>query len=242
MGTIAAEFQERFGVQPLSSFGSTEVGFPIAHRWVTPDTVHYAGWLRRGYQARIVDLDGNDVEPGPPGELWIKPPVRYLVLLGYLDRPELTEKAVGDGWYRTGDSVARDPNGGYRFVDRMTDTIRRFGENISASALEEAIRTDPEVSECAVFGLSSAVSGQEVVLAVVPVAQEGFDVAALWERLHERLPHFMLPARVLVTDEFPRSPNGKVRKRVLAVPEFVDRAWTAPRPSRRPITGATKAE
>jgi crotonobetaine/carnitine-CoA ligase len=227
MGTVAIDFQERFGVRPLSSYGSTEVGFPVAHRWVTADNVQLAGYLRRGYELKIVDPVGNEVPFGEPGELWLKPPARHLVLLEYLDRPELTARATADGWYHTGDAVRQEPDGGIRFVDRLTDTIRRFGENISASALQEAIQQEPDVSECAVLGLPSPVSGQEVFLAVVP-ADPDFDVAAFWQRLRDRLPRFMLPARILVTDELPRSPNGKVRKRVLADDDFVARAWQAP--------------
>lgn len=233
LGSEALEFQERFGARVLGSYGSTEVGFPISHRWLSPETAGVTGWLRNGYDARLVDLDGNDVDPGDPGELLIRPPAPHLVTLGYLDRPEHTARALAGGWYHTGDLMMRRPDGAFRFVDRMTDTIRRFGENISATALEAEVRKDREVVECAALGVPSPITGQDVLLAVVPRSPQDLDVAALWNRLHDRLPRYMVPSRILVVEDLPRSPNGKIRKRVLADAEQLDTAWSAPEPNTR---------
>lgn len=212
VGREGIRFLERFDSTGMCFYGSTEVGFPIANRPITPDTVDVAGWPRPGYETRLVDEAGDDVPDGQVGELWVRPPDRRMILVGYLGKPEQTAQAVVDGWYRTGDAMRRRPNGSYQFVDRLRDTIRRFGENISSSALEEVVLDDPDVLECAAIGIPSEIAGQEVALLVVPSAADHPPAAVLAERLRSTLPRFMRPSLVAVVDELPKTPNGKVRK------------------------------
>jgi crotonobetaine/carnitine-CoA ligase len=229
VGTDGWKFIERFGLHALSCYGSTEVGFPIVNRHIEAGTVDVAGWLRRGYHARVVDDDGKEVANGTTGELWIEPPDRRLMLREYLNQPELTARTVVDGWYRTGDAVRRRDDGGFEFVDRMRDTIRRFGENISSSALENAVLGDDEVLECAAVGVPSPVTGQEVLLLVVPRPGRTIDAGALAARLRAVLPRYMNPAYIAVLDELPKTPNGKVRKVGLAGATDLDHVWKAAR-------------
>ncbi|MGD9793042.1 MAG: class I adenylate-forming enzyme family protein [Acidimicrobiia bacterium] len=212
-GRLALAFGERFDVQVVSNYGSTEIGFPITNRNCNADNAHLAGWLRPGYEARVVDTEGSLVPFGQVGELHIKPPDRLMMTAGYLNRPDATASAIVDGWYRTGDAVMMFADGSVQFVDRIKDTIRRFGENISSAQLETVINTDPEVVECAVLGIASDVAGHEVLLVVRPVSVEGFSAQTLYERLRETLPRHCLPAFISTrTDEFPKTPNGKIRK------------------------------
>jgi len=99
--------------------------------------------------------------------------------------------------------VIRHPHGEFEFIDRLRDTIRRLGENISSSALEAVIDSDLEVEACAVVGEPDPVFGHRVV--VVVTAKEGaeIDPPALHERLIERLPRYMLPSRIVVCDALP---------------------------------------
>lgn len=229
VGASGLAFLDRFGVRGLAFYGSTEAGFPILNRAVSPDNADTIGTLRPGYDARVVDPEGADVTLGHAGELWIRPPARQLVLREYLDDPERTAAAVVDGWYRTGDAVRRCAGGGFVFVDRMRDTIRRFGENISSSAIEDAVAADAEVLECAAIGVASPVTGQEIALLVVRPPGVDTDPAALAARLRDVLPRHMLPAYIALVDEFPRTPTGKVRKAELAERFVPDAAWKAPR-------------
>ena len=227
-GPQNARFQERFGVRLVGCYGSTEAGFPILERGEDSGTGQCTGWLRPGYQARIVDEEGNDQKDGSAGELLIKPPARELITLGYLGRAELTAKAIVDGWYRTGDTMIRAADGSFQFIDRMRDTIRRFGENISASAVEAVILADPEILECAVVGVPSPIAGQEVLLAVVPNDPARFDVAHCYGRLECSLPKYMRPAYVSVRSELPKTPNGKVLRRVIREEKDHGDLWTSP--------------
>jgi carnitine-CoA ligase len=136
---------------------------------------------------------------------------------GYLNRPDATAKAIVDGWYHTGDAVILHESlpgrPALQFVDRIKDTVRRFGENISGSALETIINADVELIECAVLGVPSEVAGQEILLVVRPIDADSFVPETLFERLRDQLPKHCLPAYIaLRADEFPKTPNGKIRK------------------------------
>ncbi|MEU7816584.1 AMP-binding protein [Pseudonocardia sp. NPDC049154] len=223
---LSAEFERRFGVRVVECYGSTEAGFPLARRVPSADaTRRWVGRARRGYTIRVVDPEGRDVPDGQMSELWVRPPARSLMLLGYLVDPEATTRAVRDGWYRTGDALVRDPGGDHYFVDRLRDTLRRHGENISASALESAVGGDPAVEACAVVGLPDRVAGHEVLLVVVPADPADFSPAALWERLADRVPRFMLPGCVATVDALDRTPTNKIRKAGLLERLDLGTAW-----------------
>jgi crotonobetaine/carnitine-CoA ligase len=222
----SARFVQRFGVHVMAAYGSTEAGFPLVDR--CPDfTVERCGLPRRGYELRVVDGSGAEVPDGTVGELWVRPPARPLVLLEYLDAPALTAAATAGGWYRTGDAVIRHDDGSFQFVDRLKDTIRRHGENISATAVEQVIGRDEDIRACAVLGAPDPVAGQAVVLVVVPRVKR-LDPAALLERLRDQLPRHAVPSYVVVRDSLPRTPTDKIRRAELRESLDLDRAWRGP--------------
>jgi crotonobetaine/carnitine-CoA ligase len=207
-----ATFARRFGTHVLQSYGSTEIGFPTVLRTPPPDLDHrWIGRPRPGYDLRVVGPADEDLPDGSTGELWVRPPVRELMLLKYLNQPEATAAATAGGWYRTGDAVVRHPIGHLEYVDRLRDTIRRHGENISSTAVERVVTQDPAVAECAVVGLPDPVAGQAIGLVVVP-AEARWDPAALHARLTDRLPRHAVPGYVWVVDALPRTPTEKIRK------------------------------
>jgi crotonobetaine/carnitine-CoA ligase len=229
---LARRFGARFGVHVIDAYGSTEVGFPLLLRWPPQRGGRWCGRLRRGYQARVIDPDGKEAADGASGELLIRPPSRPLVMLEYLHQPDATAAAFDGEWYRTGDAVIRHADGEFEFVDRLRDTIRRLGENISASAVESVVAADPEVAECAVLGVPDPVAGHEVLLAVVPFDRAAFDPAALYARLVSQLPRYALPEYVVVCADLPQTPTNKVRKTGLVDLLDLGSAWRPP--SRRP--------
>lgn len=221
-------FIERFGCVGAALYGSTEMGFPIGARPIPPGDTEITGWLRPGYRCRIVDHDGADVGPGQVGELWLQPPDRRMMLREYLGQPERTAAAIVDGWYRTGDAVRlRERDGAIVFVDRLRDTIRRFGENISASELEKVVLADAEVLECAAVAVPSAITGADVLLVVVPQPGTKLQPADLAARLDQALPRYMRPSHIAVVEELPKTPTNKVRKVGLAASIDLSTAWHA---------------
>ena len=225
---ISLEFQRRFDVQLAWTYGSTEIGFPILHADMSADNADVAGWLRQGYIAKICDPEGNDLGLDKAGELWIKPPHPALIFAGYYNRPEATAAAKIDGWYRTGDNlIRRSSDLGFRFVDRIRDTIRRFGENLSSTALENTVAGDIAVTECCAFGIASDIAGQEVAL-VISSPEAAPDLDAFFARLTQVLPKHMLPGFILVTTEFPKTPTGKIQKNIVAANFDKSAAWRSP--------------
>lgn len=212
-GPAAVRFQERIGVRLLTCYGSTEAGFPVTNRAIRAGNCNASGWPRPGYEVRLVDAGGEDITGRESGELLVRPDAAAQMMGGYLGHPEATAAVLVDGWYHTRDLFVRHADGSLEFVDRRGDTIRRFGENISATALEAAVATDDSVADCAAVPIASNVAGQEVLLAVIPADAATFDPAVLYRRLGESLPRHMLPAFVAVVADLPRSPNGKVRRR-----------------------------
>jgi carnitine-CoA ligase len=225
---LARRFADRFDVHVIDAYGSTEVGFPIIRRWQCDETERSCGRLRRGYAARVVDADGGEVPDGTPGELWIRPPARPLVMLSYLNHPEATAAAFSGDWYRTGDALIRRADGRFEFVDRLRDTIRRMGENISALEIENVVDTHPQVEACAVLAVPDSVAGHEVLLVVQTAGEAVVDLSELFEWLTERLPRYMLPAYLAIADELPRTPTGKVQKTGLLAAQNLTTAWQSP--------------
>jgi carnitine-CoA ligase len=230
---LSARFARRFGTHVLEAYGSTEIGFPIVLRTPPPDLdQRWIGRPRPGYEVRVVGADGADIPDGSTGELWVRPPARELMLLGYLNQPEATAAATARGWYHTGDAAIRYPDGNVVFVDRLKDTIRRNGENISSAAVESVVVADPEVDECAALGLPDPVTGQAIVLVVTP-GTGGCDPAGLYERLLDQLPRYALPSYILVAASMPKTPTNKVRKAALRDSIDLSAAWRAPETSGR---------
>jgi crotonobetaine/carnitine-CoA ligase len=223
--TLARRFAERFEAHVIDAYGSTEVGFPLMLRWLPESPGRWCGRPRRGYDIRVVDEAGRDAAGGSVGELWVRPPARPLVLREYLNRPDATAAAFAGDWYRTGDAVVRHADGMVEFVDRMRDTIRRLGENISTSAVEAVVVADPEVADCAVVGVPEPVAGHEVLLAVEARDPAALDAAALYERLSTQLPRYMLPAYIVVCAELPKTPTHKVQKTGLLATLDLSTAW-----------------
>ncbi|MET0378991.1 MAG: AMP-binding protein [Spongiibacteraceae bacterium] len=226
-GAMNIDFKRRFGGCLIGAYGSTEASFPLVNLDMDETTTNIAGWLRAGYEAKLCDGDGCEVESGKPGELWLRPPHPAMMFAGYLNRPDATAAAKVDGWYRTGDLLLRQPDGAFKFVDRIRDTIRRFGENISSTAMEYVVAAEKDVIECCVFGIPSPVCGQEVVL-ILRTQDTAFDPASFYQQLIPMLPKHMLPSYIATVVEFPKTPTNKILKNALAANFEKTQAWQSP--------------
>jgi crotonobetaine/carnitine-CoA ligase len=111
--------------------------------------------------------------------------------------------------------VVGDEDGWIRFVDRLTDSIRRRGENISSHEVESAIAAHPAVGAVAVFAVPSELGEDDVMAAVVPATGAAVDPLELLLWCEGRLAYFAIPRYVDVVDALPLTENGKVRKAVL---------------------------
>jgi crotonobetaine/carnitine-CoA ligase len=209
----AATFAERFGVEVVAMYNMTEVSIPIVSG---PNPVQdgTSGRARPGMEVRIVDEHDLEVPDGTVGELVVRGAEPWTIATEYLGRPEATAAAWRNGWFHTGDAFRRVA-GEYFFVDRMGDTIRRRGENISSFEVENEIVAHPSVSEVAIVATPSPDGEDEVLAVLAPAPGRSIDVAELIEFIRPRMAHFMIPRYFRVLDELPKTPTSKIQKHTL---------------------------
>jgi long-chain acyl-CoA synthetase len=163
---------------------------------------------------RIVDQHDSlqDLPIGEQGELLIAGP---QVFAGYWNCPKETEAVLlPGGWLRTGDIAIADDDGFVRIVDRMKELIITGGFNVYPSEVEDVLRDFPGVADLAVVGIPAAGdSGEEVVVAIVPLAGATVDADRVQAFARERLAGYKVPRRVVVMDDLPRSQIGKILRR-----------------------------
>ncbi|MGW2088266.1 ATP-dependent acyl-CoA ligase [Streptomyces sp. NPDC001880] len=223
----ATEFSKRFGVSVRALFNMTEVSCPVLS---APDhdpaEALHCGRPRPGITARVVDDHDREVPEGGTGELVLRADRPWSFLSGYLGRPAETAEVWRNGWFHTGDTFRRAPDGGLVFVDRKKDAIRRRGENISSFEVEAQAVAHPSVLEAAAVAVPCDEGEDEVLLVVagrdpaVPV-----EPAELLEFLRERLAHFMLPRYIRVVAALPKTPTGKPTKHTLRADGLVAGTW-----------------
>ncbi|MFF5494398.1 AMP-binding protein [Streptomyces aquilus] len=219
-GALWDAFRERFGVVLVDGFGSTETNLVIGS---VPEDCRpgYMGTVRDGFAARVVDADLVCVPDGTPGELLVRTAQEHAFATGYLGG----ETWGADDWRRTGDRVVRDPDGWFRFVDRVKDCIRRRGENISSYEVEAALRTHPDVAEAAAFPVPSDLAEDEVMVAVVPRAGRPLHPDEVARHCARELPAFAVPRYVDVVAALPLTETGKVRKSELRERGVTEATW-----------------
>ena len=220
-----ADFVERFGMQLLEGYGSTETNFVIGSDLAEqrPGTM---GRVRPGFEARVVDDDDNDVPDGEPGELVLRADEPFSFATGYFGMAEKTVEAWRNLWFHTGDRVIRDADGRFRFVDRLKDAIRRRGENISSFEVEQVLLSHPSIETAAVFPVRSELGEDEVMAAIVLRSSDTrFDEVELMRFCETRMAYFAVPRYVEVFDKLPATENGKIQKFKLRERGITERTW-----------------
>jgi crotonobetaine/carnitine-CoA ligase len=204
-------FTERFGFGLIDGYGSTEtnciMGAPLEEQ--RPGLM---GRLLAGFSARVVDADDNALADGEAGELVLRADEPFAFATGYFYMPEKTVEAWRNLWFHSGDRVVREPDGFYRFIDRMKDAIRRRGENISSYEVEQVLVSHPLVENAAVFPVRSELAEDEVMAAVVLRSGAELTAAALLDYCQPRMPYFAVPRFVDFVQSLPATENGKVTK------------------------------
>lgn len=211
------DFEERFQVRLLNSFGMTEtlVGLitdcPGEKRhWPS------VGRPGLGYEAKIIDDHGQELDVGEIGEIYVKGVPGRSIFKEYYNNPKATAETIKDGgWMHTGDKGYRDASGLFYFVDRKVNMIKRSGENISSSEIENILTAHPQIAEAAVIGVPDDLR-DEAVKAFVLLK----DGAILTEKeiiayCAQKLAKFKVPSFVEIATTFPRTCTGKIQKKYL---------------------------
>jgi fatty-acyl-CoA synthase len=195
-------------------FGQSEIG-PMAT--VLKPNEHAARPLSCGrsvmfVEIRVVDANFVDVEPGEMGELLYRSP---QLCDGYWNKPEATEEAFHDGWFRSGDLARRDAEGYVTIVDRIKDVINTGGVLVASREVEDVVYEHPAVAEVAVIGMPHPRWIEAVTAFVVLKPGATVEEAELIAHTRTRLSAFKLPKNIVFVDSLPRNSSGKLLKRSL---------------------------
>jgi crotonobetaine/carnitine-CoA ligase len=205
------QFLARSGVTLLEGYGSTETNFVIATTSANACR-GVMGHVQPGFEAQVVDEHDVELPHGAAGELVLRAREPFAFATGYFGLPDKTLEAWRNLWFHTGDRVVRETDGSFRFLDRLKETIRRRGENISSFEVEQVLLGHPAVAEVAVYPVRSELAEDEVMAALVARPGQRLDAAELWRFCETRLPYFAVPRYIEIATELPRTENGKVQK------------------------------
>ncbi len=209
------EIEERFGFRIVVGYAMSESPYGLiwargTRPYGTLGSARQHPVLGTVNEARVASEDGRVLGPGETGEMQLRNPV---LTPGYWEMPEETAALfTGDGWLRTGDLVTAEGDGTYTFVGRQKEVLRRRGENLSPLEVEEVLTAHPAVLECAVVGVPSELSEDEVKAFVVPADGAAVDFDELRSFAAARLAAFKVPRYWQVIGELPRTPTSRVAK------------------------------
>jgi crotonobetaine/carnitine-CoA ligase len=222
--SVFEAFHQRFGVQLVEAYGSTETNLVIAAPW-TAQRAGYMGTVREGFDARVVDELDVEVPPGRAGELVLRSDAPFSFATGYYEMPEQTLEAWRNLWFHTGDRVVQEADGWFRFLDRLKDAIRRRGENISSYEVEQVLLAHAAVAAAAVFPVPSEMAEDEVAAAVVLEPSRTLEPEDLIAHCVPRLAYFAIPRYLEFVGALPLTENGKVRKATLRERGITTTMW-----------------
>lgn len=208
----ALQWQEKFGLVIHEGYGLTECS-PFAS--YNHDFKHKFGSIGmpiENVDMKIADDAGNELPPGEMGEIIIRGP---NVMKGYWNKPEATAEAIRSGWLRSGDIGMTDDEGYFFITDRVKDMINVAGFNVYPNEVEQIIYRHPSVQEVAVFGVPDPVKGEAVHAAVVLKENTSATAEQLLDFCRSNMAAYRIPKQVSIVDQLPKSPTGKILKRIL---------------------------
>lgn len=214
-GPVWSQLESAFEVQVINAYGMTEAAHQIASV-----RLHAAGQaagsrgtvgLSSGPEIAVMSQDGVLLPPGERGEVVLRGP---QILGAYLSPPNANEIAFSDGWFRTGDEGYLNEAGELALTGRLKEMINVGGEKIAPAEIDEALMHHPAVRQALAFGVACPKRGERVYAAVVLESETGErDLKAF---LIDRLARFKVPERILILDEIPKGPTGKMQRMAMA--------------------------
>jgi acyl-CoA synthetase (AMP-forming)/AMP-acid ligase II len=214
---LSPELQERFtritGVPIMQGYGLTESS-PTTH--VNPIRKIKMGSIGiplANTEDKIADpLTGVELPSPQVGELWIRGP---QIMKGYYNDQESTARTLVDGWLRTGDLAKKDDEDYVFIVDRLKELIKTKGYQVAPAEIEHILVAHPDIEDAAVVGESHPDFGEVPVAYVVLRPNAVLPCEEIINYAAEGMAKYKRLARVIFTDAIPRSPSGKILRRVL---------------------------
>ena len=210
---LLKRIKERLGIYPTNAYGLTEA--TGAFTFTRPEDgveklTKTVGVPIEAVEVAIVDPDNNRLFPGEVGEIVVR---GDTVMKGYYNRPEQNALAIDkDGWLHTGDMGSLDDDGYLTISGRKKEMYIRGGENVYPPEVEEAIATHPKVFMSAVVGRPDPIMGEVGRAYVIPVPGTDLKPEEIIDFLQDKLANYKIPVDVIIRDELPTTPLGKVKK------------------------------
>jgi crotonobetaine/carnitine-CoA ligase len=203
-------YLERFGIRMYEAFGMTEIGGITCGNSVDDWRAGTNGRPRPDVEVAILDEEDHVLPPGVDGEIVVRPREPDVIFSGYWKKPEQTLESFRNLWFHTGDRGHFDADGYLYYRGRIKELIRRHGEMISPSEIEQRLALLPGVRECAVVGVPDAIAGEEIKAVVV--LDEPRPATDIRDYLAAHFPPYMLPRYVELAPALEKTETEKVRR------------------------------
>ena len=210
-GRIFEDWKRETRLSILDGIGSTEMLHIFISNDATGSRPDCTGTVVNGYEARLLDDEGHEVDAGQVGNLWVRGP---SATAGYWNMPDLTAAVIRDGWVKTGDLYRRDDDGYYYQLGRSDDCFKVKGLWVSPLEVESVLLSHESVIEAAVvpdFDSSGLATAHAFVVIREERTGEGA-VEALLSYAAARLPGHKVPSRIDLVEALPRTATGKVQR------------------------------
>jgi 2-aminobenzoate-CoA ligase len=206
-------WKEKFGLEIFEGLGTTEMMYVfvsnVVKRRVKPGSF---GTVVPGFEVRVVNEQGKDAPPGEIGHFLVTGPTGTLY---WHDADKQRQAVTPDGWNRAGDYVYSDEEGYLWFVSREDDVIKSSAYRIGPEEIESTLATHPAVADVGVIGVPDEVRGQMAKAFVVLKPGQSATSDQLIEYCRNKIAKYKLPREVVFVNELPRTPTGKLLRRVL---------------------------
>jgi crotonobetaine/carnitine-CoA ligase len=220
------KWKSRFGVKDTAQicFGLTECALVTSVPISVDRPPASSGRANDDFDVRIVDEHDQEVAPGQPGEIIVRPKRPHVMFEGYWRKPEATAALMRNCWFHTGDIGKFDEDGWFYFVDRKKDYLRRRGENISSMEMEQIFRLHPAVHEVAVHAVFAETEDDvKVTCTLVEGMSVSEEELCRWSA--SNLPYFAVPRFIEFRPELPKNPVGRILKYELRDQGITPATW-----------------
>jgi crotonobetaine/carnitine-CoA ligase len=215
---IYRDIEQRYGCRVVTMYGLTEA-FPIAYKTVSDHGVPgTSGRVNPAFDVHIVDRNRTPLPAGKVGEIACRARTTHAMSEGYV-----SSAPGGSGlviqphpeWFYTGDLGMLDHEQNLTYLDRVKDSLRRRGENVSSVEVEQTVMRHPAVLEAAAVAIPSELGEDDILVVVTLRPDAAVNYAELLDFCAARMPYFRVPRYLEVLDEIPKNVIGRVRKDML---------------------------
>lgn len=212
--TVFRTLEATFRCPVIEAYGMTEASHQMASNPLPPGE-QKPGFVGKaaGPEIRILDQNGDAKATGTEGEICIK---GANVTAGYENNPSANTASFTRGWFRTGDQGYLDADGYLKITGRIKEIINRGGEKVSPLEVDDVLLEHPAVRQAVTFGMPHKSLGEEVAAAVVLAEGATLTPSQLQDFASNALAAYKVPRKIVILDEVPKGPTGKVQRIGLA--------------------------